>query len=558
MEELSRIYSYYYIENFHRFKNPVKFQLRPFTILVGPNGSGKSAISLAIELFYDSCKIILYDSETRKNFFKNKTKYSSSLIYENGNSIIREEFGNTKQFLEFSYKKNEEFIDISAVEFGEINEDGSKKKYIRIETNFPTSSYLENLKYNDLGDTWWDKKFTDEENSELREYLEKIYNATKHRITHPWLKEKSVDHLGYVTYISDDFWESENKIDFEINFDLLKVMLFQERKFYVSPKDSVDPKSHPTFNLSDLEPVGRKKLPQNREPNPLDYFIDKHGIEKLNEFSVESIINHLIISANLSLHIESELNSILEEFNLLWKLELLDETRPKPSKYLKFKNNKVINDYFGLVEVMRLLELNNEMKLFLKALKEFEIADEIKVQKVGYKKPNMTFYEIQLNYKGFKFPIKNLSSGGKQILPIIIKVFDSYGPPKLTIIKQPELHLHPRLQMKIPDLLFKYGYLRRSIVDTSFSVDTYIIETHSEHIIRKFQLLIANSEYPDFTNKDIAIIYVQPDERTLNSSIKIMELDEKGNFIDNWPAGFFDESAELSYALLEAQIKRKN
>ncbi|MND09324.1 hypothetical protein D3C83_325590 [compost metagenome] len=46
-----------------------------------------------------------------------------------------------------------------------------------------------------------------------------------------------------------------------------------------------------------------------------------------------------------------------------------------------------------------------------------------------------------------------MSSGGKQIFPILMMLLDEYDN-NLTM-RQPELHLHPKLQMKIPDLLIE-------------------------------------------------------------------------------------------------------
>ncbi|WP_366935332.1 AAA family ATPase [Ignavibacterium sp.] len=70
MQEVSRHDSYLYIKNFHRFKSPIKFPLRRFTILLGPNGSGKSALSNAFIIFKNSILSLNVSTEERKSFLE--------------------------------------------------------------------------------------------------------------------------------------------------------------------------------------------------------------------------------------------------------------------------------------------------------------------------------------------------------------------------------------------------------------------------------------------------------------------------------------------------------
>lgn len=139
------------------------------------------------------------------------------------------------------------------------------------------------------------------------------------------------------------------------------------------------------------------------------------------------------------------------------------------------------------------------------------------------------------------------SSGLLQILPIITALLnkDKLGSSSINIIEQPELHLHPKLQSELVTFF------------TSKNVDQNIlfIETHSEHIIRKLQVLVAKG----IKEKDeIGIYYFSKDRYTGISQIKKIELEDNGFFEEPWPDGFFDEASDLAYALLDAQINRKN
>jgi len=73
------------------------------------------------------------------------------------------------------------------------------------------------------------------------------------------------------------------------------------------------------------------------------------------------------------------------------------------------------------------------------------------------------------------------------------------------------------------------------------------IETHSEHLIRKIQVLIANGE---LDRDKVSVMYFDNNEGS--TKIKKMEIEENGFFKEPWPYGFFDDSANLSWELLTA------
>lgn len=114
--------------------------------------------------------------------------------------------------------------------------------------------------------------------------------------------------------------------------------------------------------------------------------------------------------------------------------------------------------------------------------------------------------------------------GISQILPIIVQSLISKN--SCICIEQPEIHIHPKLQT-----IFG-SFLAECIKQNN----QFIIETHSEHILLRLKRLIKEGM---LTNDDVCVIYVQ---RTQSGS-KCLELrlDEDGDFIDEWPDGFFEE-----------------
>lgn len=116
----------------------------------------------------------------------------------------------------------------------------------------------------------------------------------------------------------------------------------------------------------------------------------------------------------------------------------------------------------------------------------------------------------------------------------------SYGLPVEAGIEQPELHIHPAVQVGLGDLFIK-GAKEHGI--------NFLVETHSEHLIlrllRRIRETTENEVPPGAIGiepADVAVIYVQSTE----SGVELVPLpiDATGEFTTRWPKGFFDERAE--------------
>ena len=132
---------------------------------------------------------------------------------------------------------------------------------------------------------------------------------------------------------------------------------------------------------------------------------------------------------------------------------------------------------------------------------------------------------------GTQVTIADVGFGINQILPVITEGVTS-RPGSIICVEQPEIHLHPRLQAHLADLM----------IDTISEYDgegkQWIAETHSELLILRIQRRIREGR---LTSEDVSVIYVDPDEDGAGSNILQLDLDEEGNFVDEWPEGFFDE-----------------
>lgn len=105
-------------------------------------------------------------------------------------------------------------------------------------------------------------------------------------------------------------------------------------------------------------------------------------------------------------------------------------------------------------------------------------------------------------------------------------------------IEEPEVHLHPMYQSLLADL-FVEAYQK---FNTRF-----IIETHSEYLIRKLQVLVADKENALVPN-DISLNYVEKDENGVSHNRQI-KIQVDGRLDGSFGKGFYDEAGGLSKQL---------
>ena len=129
--------------------------------------------------------------------------------------------------------------------------------------------------------------------------------------------------------------------------------------------------------------------------------------------------------------------------------------------------------------------------------------------------------------------------GISQILPVIVE--GVAGNSRIICADQPEIHLHPRLQAEIADLLIETRDEKQ-----------WIVETHSELLARRIQTRIAAGEIsPD----EVSVLYVQPGPQ--GSTISVLEIDEEGDWLQEWPDGFFEERQHEMFNQLRFNEKRR-
>lgn len=118
--------------------------------------------------------------------------------------------------------------------------------------------------------------------------------------------------------------------------------------------------------------------------------------------------------------------------------------------------------------------------------------------------------------------------------------YDVEYEPQIISVEEPEIHLHPKYQSLLADM-FVEAYREYNI--------HFIIETHSEYIVRKLQVMVADKENA-LTSNDVSLNYVEKNENGISTNRKI-DILEDGRLSEPFGTGFFDESKNLVLKMMK-------
>lgn len=111
--------------------------------------------------------------------------------------------------------------------------------------------------------------------------------------------------------------------------------------------------------------------------------------------------------------------------------------------------------------------------------------------------------------------------------------------PRTVAIEEPEIHLHPKYQSLLAEMFYE-AYKEYNI--------QFIVETHSEYLLRKIQTLIGAKK---LTPEEVSMTYVEDDEEVKKGVTKVrrIPIKEDGRLASPFSPGFYDEADNLSLEL---------
>jgi predicted ATPase len=155
-------------------------------------------------------------------------------------------------------------------------------------------------------------------------------------------------------------------------------------------------------------------------------------------------------------------------------------------------------------------------------LQVMDVAEDLSLEQQGAS----IHYEVIVVQGKTKANLVDVGFGVSQVLPVVTLAY--FVPEGSTVIlEQPEIHLHPLAQTALADLFVEASQTRRV---------QFLIETHSEHLFRRLQFLLADEQ---ISPEECRLYFVKKGEE--GATLQKLEVDEYGR-IKNWPEKFFGDA----------------
>lgn len=478
--------------NYKCFEDTDTFSFKPINLLVGSNSSGKSSFLEFLALIKQSLGVrkngaLLWSSEDGVDFqdFRNTVR--------NGNGDITFTFKiKTSKFLLRRVPEDIAFADITLT----IAQEDNKADYIKsiridcgdhIEISF-TNTLVSSIKING-------ESINPTKHSQYAELGKEIIPNIESEALYKAYEEKRK--------YKKELWE--------------KIGVTLDKHLFL------------TFRLS--------RFPLNKKVQQ-KILIDKIG--NIDDKLFEELHNYIIYS-NINTIID-RINEYLRNFtdNLIYIKPLRAESkRTYPDSNIAIDSvspdGKNVPSYLLNLKQTNLLDLFNK---WLSGFYNFKVDIAL----------TMSLVQVLIEEEGKpKRNIADVGCGYSQILPVILSVWDSIfidrdddtsrrirRYPRFVVIEQPELHLHPRMQGQFASMIYKTTEIARTNgIDLRF-----LIETHSEVIVNKIGLLVA--EDANLSVDDVSVILFNAKEEGMEQNVSYSSFDKDG-YLNNWPYGFFDD-----------------
>jgi predicted ATPase len=237
------------------------------------------------------------------------------------------------------------------------------------------------------------------------------------------------------------------------------------------------------------------------------------------------------------------------------RVEYLPASTIKQSALFAIRDrNNALAQAIHEIYQLKLLAGENEHRFIEKWMKEFEIGDSFKINMFAGEA-----YECKILSHQLEINLSDKGMGSVQAMLLILRIGAIIRKKKLSedesglfcrttiVVEEPELNLHPALQSKLTDMFLE--------ANQSYGLE-FIVETHSEYILRRAQLLVAKYEYAIPPNENPFCVYYFNKE--IEKQPYEMEFMEDGAFKSNFGKGFFDEASASTLELIKLRRLNKN
>lgn len=107
--------------------------------------------------------------------------------------------------------------------------------------------------------------------------------------------------------------------------------------------------------------------------------------------------------------------------------------------------------------------------------------------------------------------------------------------------EEPEVSLHPKYQSLLADILHD------AVTNYGHNI-AFIVETHSEYLVRKLQAIVSGFTEDEFKDNPFVVYYF-----TADGGLYDLEFTTTGRFAQDFGSGFFDEAARSKYEIMKRE-----
>ena len=521
-------------KNFRRFENFPSLEFGNITYMVGRNNSGKSTMVKALLLVMDYLQNQLDDNFS----FDNK-------VLEDANIVT---FGRAKNNLSkeptITFKYELEQFDIYIIISGQ---DKNTKAKVNV------------LSIND---------------AKIGINLNINYSKGTITVSKELIEDEKVDdnNLNIIKQLEDSVSELQKELDTvtdKTSKESIELMTtYKKATEKLKNANKLRPKKNKlkgdkqytlTYPLSDLLPYDDND--DNFLRSTIEKFIRHNKVQSTkSKKEIKNFDDVLKLKRN-NRHLTGFSNEITQSINKQYFYFIgANPSKQSALFYLRDKNNalsQAIHNFYQLTEG----EKNNDETRFIKYwMKRFEVGEdfninmhageayEFKILEEEFKKDE-SIEETQEKYVS----LSDKGMGSLQAMVLILNVASLIRINKkdkkavTLLVEEPELNLHPALQSKLTEFFHdvnkEYGF-------------NFIVETHSEYMIRKAQLLAIEEDYiknQDINPNPFKIVYFHKEEGPYE-----MEFTEQGKFKKDFGPGFYNEASDISIEIIKNIRKNKS
>lgn len=176
-------------------------------------------------------------------------------------------------------------------------------------------------------------------------------------------------------------------------------------------------------------------------------------------------------------------------------------------------------------------------------LKKLNVVDSFEIKKIG-SGTNLFQACVRVGPTGTETMLTDVGFGVSQVLPVLVLLY--YVPEgSIVMMEQPEIHLHPSVQSGLADMMLQAAETRNIQI---------IVESHSEHLLRRFQRHVAEDRVP---SEDLKLYFVGTNTSDGAAELNDLKLNKWGE-IENWPDNFFGDEMEEIAAIVTASLRKRN